>query len=232
LLCLVLLAGVAPAADSLYVRLVGRFDFSLAALGVAARRGYVYIGSVDDFRVISVAYPANPIEVGRCSTAVDARGVDVAGDYAFVADLGGDTQPSQLRVISVADPAHPVEVGCCSIPGPAQAVAVSGGYAYVADYNFGLRAISVADPARPVEVGRCATPGHAVHLRAVGEYVYIAALGGGLRIISVADPAHPVEVGSYTPGCGANGTWVTLYCQDMGYSLRGRAAGSLPPGNA
>jgi hypothetical protein len=30
---------------------------------------------------------------------------------------------------------------------------------------------------------------------------------------------------------GANGTWVTLYYQDMGYSLCCWAAGFLPPGN-
>jgi len=33
-------------------------------------------------------------------------------------------------------------------------------------------------------------------------------------------------------GGGANGTWVTLYYQDMGYSLCCWAAGFLPPGNA
>jgi hypothetical protein len=31
---------------------------------------------------------------------------------------------------------------------------------------------------------------------------------------------------------GANGTWVTLYYQDMGYSFRRRTAGLLPRGNA
>ena len=33
-------------------------------------------------------------------------------------------------------------------------------------------------------------------------------------------------------GRGANGTWVTLYYQDMGYSFRRRTAGLLPRGNA
>jgi len=33
-------------------------------------------------------------------------------------------------------------------------------------------------------------------------------------------------------GGGANGTWVTLYYQDMGYSYRRRTAGLLPRGNA
>jgi len=220
--CFALLVGVASA-DSLYVRLIGRFDLSLMALGVAARRGHVYVANMDDFRVISVADPAHPIEVGSCSTAVYAIGVDVAGDLAFVADLGGDTQPPQLRVISVADPAHPVEVGCCSIPGPPQAVAASGDYAYLADFNFGLRAISVADPAHPVEVGRCATPGRPYQVKVVGEYAYVAALGGGLRIISIAEPTHPVEVGSYVPGgataVAVDGGFAYVGCVDTSFRV-------------
>jgi len=41
----------------------------------------------------------------------------------------------------------------------------------------------------------------------------------------------PVTPG-VTPRVGANGTWVTLYYQDMGYSFRRRTAGFLPSGNA
>jgi hypothetical protein len=221
-LCTVL-AGVAPAADSMYVRLVGRFDFPVTALGVALGRGHVYVAGFGVLSVISVTDPAHPVEVGRCSTVVYATGVDVAGDFAFVADLGGDTQPSQLRVISVADPVHPVEVGCCSIPGAARAVAVSGDYAYVADADVGLRVISVADPTHPVEVGHCATPGHPYRLRVVGEYAYVAAVGGGLRIISIADPAHPVETGSYTPGGASaialDGGYAYIGCADSSFRV-------------
>jgi hypothetical protein len=53
------------------------------------------------------------------------------------------------------------------------------------------------------------------------------------------EPAdEPLEVRTHIPSpgpptwVGANGTWVTLYYQDMGYSLCCRAAGFLPPGNA
>jgi hypothetical protein len=221
LFCLALLVGTAQA-DSLYVRRIGRFDFPVAALGVALSRGHVYVADVDFLSVISVTDPAHPVEVGRCSTSFDARGVDVAGDFAYVADLGHDSEPSRLRVISVADPAHPVEVGSCIIfPGAARAVAVRGDYAYVADWSAGLRVFSVADPAHPVEVGHCATPGNPYHLRVAGLYAYVAASGGGLRIISIADPAHPVEVGFYTPG-GA-----TAVAVDGGYAYIGCADSSF-----
>ena len=35
----------------------------------------------------------------------------------------------------------------------------------------------------------------------------------------------------YVPGLGLNGTWVTLYYQDMGYSCRCRSAVSRSSGN-
>jgi hypothetical protein len=64
------------------------------------------------------------------------------------------------------------------------------------------------------------------------------------RILTPVSVTFPLSVyysrlGGMTPpleGCfppqGANGTWVTLYYQDMGYSLCCRVAGFLPPGNA
>jgi len=41
----------------------------------------------------------------------------------------------------------------------------------------------------------------------------------------------PAVTPGLTPLLGANGTWVTLYYQDMGYSLCCRAVGFLVPGN-
>jgi len=56
-------------------------------------------------RVISVADPEHPVEVGYCDTDGWAHSVTVSGDYAYVADGGNG-----LRVISVTNPEHPEEV--------------------------------------------------------------------------------------------------------------------------
>jgi hypothetical protein len=164
---------------------------------VAVKTTYVYAAAArSGLRVISVADPAHPVEVGYLDTPGRAWSVEVVGDIAYVAD--GD---SGLRVISVTDPAHPAEVGHCDTPGGAQDVVVDGEYAYVADVDSGLRAISVADPTHPAEVGHCATPSWAMGVAVSGDHVYVADNWRGLRVISVADPAHPVEVGHLdTPG--------------------------------
>jgi hypothetical protein len=178
-------------ADSLYVRVVGRYDMLLTAYSVAPVGDYVYIANVDTLRVVSVANPAHPVEVGHCGALGEARGVAVSGDYAYVADMD-----SSLRVFSIADPVNPVEVGRCRTPEMAMSVVVSGGYAYVGLRDSGLRVISVADPSHPTEVAHCGRY-YVYDLDVCGGYVYAAATSGGLRIISVANPAHPTEVGYY-----------------------------------
>jgi hypothetical protein len=203
-----LLVGIAPAADSVDVRLIGVCD-THNAHGVAATEDYAYVADFDSgLRVISVADPAHPAEVGYYDTPHHAQGVAADENYAFVAD-----GTAGLRVISVADPARPSEVGFCDTPGNASGVSVAVGYAYVADGTGGLRVISIADPANPTEVGSCNTPGIAMAVALGGGYAYVADRASGLRIISVADPANPLEVGFYeTPyeafGVAVSGPYV------------------------
>ena len=83
--------------------------------------------------MIDVADPAAPRELGSCPTPGAARGVQVAGRYAYVADDWGG-----LRVIDVSEPAAPREVAAFDTPGQAAAVWVSGDHVYVADGTGGL----------------------------------------------------------------------------------------------
>lgn len=205
-LCLAwLLVGNAPASDSLNVRLVGFCHTPAWALGVAVSGDYAYVADfTDGFRVISVADPANPVEVGYWSTPGNQmRSVEVVGDLAYVADCD-----SSLRIISVADPSNPAELGHLDLPDRALGVAVSGGHAYVADDDSGLRVISVADPAHPAQVGYYAYVRGAYDVAVVGDYAYVADNGNGLCIVSVADPANPVLAGRYVGTGGALGVAV------------------------
>jgi len=202
-----LLAGVAPAADSLNVRLVGRWD-SLPhhfSYGVAVQGSYAYVADyVGGLRVISIADPAHPIEVGYCDPAGHASGVSVVDDIAYVAH--GD---SGLRVVSVADPAHPTEVGHCATPGWANEVVVVGDLAYVA-HDSGLSIISVADPAHPSEVGRYDNRYGAFGVAVAGVCAYIGN-SEGLWVVSISDPTQPNWLGRYITsamGVAVQGSYV------------------------
>ncbi len=99
-------------------------------VSVAVAGNYAYLAAESaGLRIIDVANPANPAEVGFYDTPGIARGVAVAGDYAYVADdrIGG------LRIINITNPAKPKETGFYNTPGIARGVAVAGNYAYVAD---------------------------------------------------------------------------------------------------
>jgi len=129
--------GVAVAGNYAYV---AYYEVPPPVLGTQHLRvagNYAHVADASTgLRVISVADPAHPSEVGYCGTPGLAEGVAVAGNYAYVADYSDG-----LRVISVSDPAHPSEVGHYDTPGFAHGVTVAGNHAYVADDEAGLRVI-------------------------------------------------------------------------------------------
>ncbi|NIM18756.1 MAG: T9SS type A sorting domain-containing protein [Candidatus Latescibacteria bacterium] len=147
-------------------------------------------------RVIDVAQPSEPVEVGYYVTGDLAYGVAVSGSNAFVADrLRG------LRVLDVSDPASPTEVGFYETETRAMGIAVSGQYAYLANGYDGLRVLDVSDPTNPVSVGLVDTY-LAFDVAVRGSYAYVADHVQGFRVIDVSDPANPVQVGHRADGYG------------------------------
>ena len=206
---------------------VGYFDTPQSAQGVTVSGNYAYLASNPEWndeeyvggglRIISVADPEHPEEVGRCYTEGINYGVAVSGDYAYIANnlrwFNEENFNVGLHVISINDPENPEEVGYCDVLDNAWGVTVSGNYAYLAsnpEWNGeeyvggGLHVISVLDPEHPEEVGYCDTPGWSYDVKVSGDFAYVADGYNGLRVISVADPEHPQEVG---------------YCDTPGYAL-------------
>jgi len=189
-----LLVGIAPAADSLNVRLVKNWPVPGYAMGVALRGDLAFVANWPShgLRVISVADPAYPRDVGHVDIVPDsAMAVAVSGNYAYIANLGAG-----LLVISVADSAHPAVVGSCKTPGRAYRIAVGGDYAFVAQLDSGLSVISISDPTHPTRVGQWHASGSlASNVAVAGHFVYLTDMSRGFSVVSVADPANPVEVG-------------------------------------
>jgi hypothetical protein len=223
LLC-VLVVSLAPAQDSWNVRPIGGYDTPFGfALSVAVSGDYVYVGWGDDsangtqgLRVISVADPAYPVEVGYVKTPGNALAVVIEGEYAYVADDTGG-----LRIISVADPANPVEVGYYNKLGRTRDVAVVDGYAYVTDIDSGgLRVFSVSDPSHPVLVGYFNRPVLSSGVAVSGDHAYV--VSDSLRVISISDPANPVQVGICEAAAGSTVavSGYYAYIADMNFMLR------------
>lgn len=125
-----------------------------------------------------------------------ANGVDVEGDYAYVA-----AGQAGLVVVDASDLEAPRIAAIADTPGNANEVRVEGGFAYVADGPAGLQVIDVRDPANPALAGSVALPGSASDVALSGTRAYVAARSGGLQIVDVTVPAAPFRFGAdFTPG--------------------------------
>ena len=133
-----------------------------------------------------------PTLVGNYDTSGLAYGVQVVGNYAYVADGG-----SGLQIIDISNPTTPTLKGNYDTSGSAVGVQVVGNYAYVADYYSGLQIIDISNPTTPTLKGNYDTSGYAWGVQVVGNYAYVAAGGSGLQIIDISNPTTPTLKGNY-----------------------------------
>ena len=134
---------------------------------------YVYLAAgTAGLRVIDVADPSKPVEIGSYDTPGRAYSLAVAGDYAYLMD--GD-----LRIIDISDPTVPALVGFYDLPesGTAGHVAIQGDQAFVTGSDF--RVLDISNPAAPSEAYIAPIPSQAVSV--AGDTVYT--LGNGLFIL-------------------------------------------------
>ncbi|MCL5074244.1 MAG: hypothetical protein M1136_01130 [Chloroflexi bacterium] len=113
--------------------------------GVAMAGNYAYVAAGSSgLRIIDVSNATSPREVGYYVTAGDARGVVLAGDRAYVANVDG------LRIIDVSNATSPREVGYYVTAGYAEGVALASNYAYVAAGSSGLWILRFTAPLTPL----------------------------------------------------------------------------------
>jgi len=183
-------------------------DVDVAA-GSTPGKTYAYVAAQHEgLRVIDVTNPISPTEVGFNWTDVPmARGVDVRGDYAYVASGTG------LVILDISSPATPTLVGSDSA-GAAWGVAVAPGttpdkvYAYVAHVQEAFRVVDVSTPASPTDVGEYDPPawGGAIAVRENGGTIH-AYVGGSweLPVVDVTNPSVPRTAGAYDTPSLVNG---------------------------
>ncbi|MFM6592105.1 MAG: DUF4347 domain-containing protein, partial [Dolichospermum sp.] len=148
-----------------------------------------------------------PTLVGNYDTSGWAYGVQVVGNYAYVAD-----HVSGLQIIDISNPTTPTLKGNYDTSGYAWGVQVVGNYAYVADQHSGLQIIDISNPTTPTLKGNYDTSGYASGVQVVGNYAYVADGYSGLQIIDISNPAAPTLVGTYdTPGAAIDVQVVSNY---------------------
>lgn len=185
---------------------VGEFDFNnqgiAQAIDVVGNLAYLAVGEAG-LQIINIANPAAPVFVGSIATPARARGVQVIGNLAYVADDSGNG--GGLQIIDVTNPAAPSILGSFGVSTPgglAGGVEVIGNIAYLTDGNNGLQIVNVTDSSNPTLIKNVLTPGGAaIGLDVVGNYAFVANREGGLQVIDISTPATASIVGTLnTPG--------------------------------
>jgi hypothetical protein len=144
-----------------------------------------------------------PTLKGNYDTSGVAFGVQVVGNYAYVAD-----NYSGLQIIDISNPTTPTLKGNYDTSGDAIGVQVVGNYAYVADYGSGLQIIDISNPTTPTLKGNYDTSGRAFGVQVVGNYAYVADISSGLQIIDISNPTTPTLKGNYDTSAYAYGVQV------------------------
>ncbi|MFN9172750.1 MAG: DUF4347 domain-containing protein, partial [Dolichospermum sp.] len=159
-----------------------------------------------------------PTLVGNYNTSDWARGVQVVGNYAYVAD-----SDSGLQIIDISNPSTPTLKGNYNTSGAAFGVQVVSNYAYVADVYSGLQIIDISNPTTPTLKGNYDTSGWAYGVQVVGNYAYVADYFSGLQIIDISNPTTPTLKGNYDTSGYAQGVQVVgnyAYVADGGTGLQ------------
>jgi len=175
---------------------IGYLDLeSVSVTDMDLQAPYLYVaGYGGGLRILDVADPTQPEEVGSIYPYGTARGVSVAGSLAYVA-IGA----SGVGIIDVHDPTVPAGFTDWSVAGESTAgVRAVGDDLYLANGVHGLGVADVSD--LPIYLGGVDTPDEAVYVQVAGDYAYVADTDGGLRVVNVSSPWAPVETGFLETG--------------------------------
>lgn len=161
-------------------------------------------GQVNGVLMLDLTNPIAPQEAGWRFSSGTPRGVDVSGDFTYLAcDTAG---------LWVFDLNNPYQFNFYDKE-KANAVAVREHYAYVTD-NHTLHILDVSQPYTiPTYVRDWSTPGGAQGITIAGDYAVVADGHRGIRVLDLSqDPENPVEIGYYdTPGIARKITVVDRY---------------------
>lgn len=154
-------------------------------------------------RIVDLADPAKPKELGAIEAAGVGRRPAALGDKVLVPSTGADALG--VHVFNVADPARPRRLAFVDLGWPVAAVAVDEAAHRAFAGGSGLAILDLADPAAPKVVGTLAGVDLSGGVTAAGRWVYGASPTDGLVVIDAADPAAPrVAARLRTPGAAAD----------------------------
>jgi hypothetical protein len=164
-----------------YPNLVFQYRYPRGLRGVAVSGGICYLAleqlGIELWDVRSLP----PTRLGWLDTPSNARGIDVGGTTAYVAD-GRDG----LVVVDASNPSVPATLARLDLPGYATRVTLCDTLALVACGDAGVCVVNVANPAQPV-LAATIPGGNTRGVAAAGRYLYAADRDLGIITIERED---------------------------------------------
>ncbi|MBD3190659.1 MAG: hypothetical protein GF308_08440 [Candidatus Heimdallarchaeota archaeon] len=158
---------------------------------ISVQNDYLYYcdssGRPENFLIIDISNPANPVEVGSYASEEIIIGSYIEENYAFLA-----CRTNGLEIVQISDPTNPNKVGEFDTPCQSWDVYVQDNVAFVADIES-LQIIDVASKSYPsfiTDYGYIPSIANAVVLHS--NYAFIADSYQGLVVVEVSDPTNPI----------------------------------------
>jgi len=189
---------------------VGSISIGGHAYDVAAAGNYAYATGNGSLYVFDVSNPAQPVQVGVCSSGYAYRIIFDAGLVYIWTSAG-------LGIVDVHTPTAPTVLGSY-ILGNIYDVRVLGSYAYAANGTIGLAILDVSNPAQPTLAAQVSQGGTAYSVAAQESYVYPATALYDLMVVDITDPTAPLILGTYNGAPTDHAAYRAGYVFLSGYS--------------
>jgi hypothetical protein len=167
----------------------------------AVSGNYAYLGTDVNISVFDISNLNAPVQVSTTTLNRLVRGLEISGNYAYVAVQ--DTLPTQsslpnLYVYDISNPSSLVQVASLKLApntSYSYAMTILGKYLYVAT-DSNLFVVDISNPALPSQVfaGAIAARGYSVTVK--GMRLFIATEFSGVQIYDIGNQANPVYIGN------------------------------------
>ncbi len=196
---------------------IGSLALGAAVHDIAISGSYAYVGTESDgpngtlneFRVIDLGNPADPIEIGGIDTgAIDRNSYSIYSialdqNHAYVARGAGFDNRNAFSVIDISDPTSPALIAELGISAAISGLSVSviEDHAYVGVYDGSERAdfaiVDISTPSSPSTTKTFVQGQRVTATYPVGQFVLAGSGASGLTAFEVSTPENALALESF-----------------------------------
>jgi len=155
---------------------------------------YAYLACLDGgLAIFNISDPKNMTEISNYDSVQASFGVDVSGQYAYLADM------KSIHIMDINDPSFPTRLSTYELYLPDNArinnIKINGNYAYLITEYYGLFVLDIGDPENILEVGTYLHGNYLSNIYFQNDLAYLSASDSGFLVLDISDPADIITIG-------------------------------------